>query len=81
MIHEIIALILLLGGGAFYWWTVSQPVTEVISRTTARYGVYFTQSDLDFVSAIINYMPLFLIIGGVIMVLVSVQRTRPVGYY
>jgi len=81
MIHEIIMLVLLLGGGAFYWWTASQPVTQVIDRVTSRYGIYFAQSDLDFVSAIINYVPLFLIIGGLIMVIVRVQRTRPVGYY
>lgn len=81
MIHEIIMLVLLLGGAGFYWWTAQQPVTETISRVTARYGAYFVQSDLDFISAIIYYMPLFIIIGGVIMVIVRVQRTSPEGYY
>jgi len=81
MIHEIIMLVLLLGGGAFYWWTATQPVTRIVESVSSRYGIYFAQSDLDFVSAIINYMPLFLIVGGLIMVMVRVQRTRPVGYY
>ena len=74
-------LILLLGGGAFYWWTASQPVTRIVDTLSSKYGGYFAQSDLDFVSAIINYMPLFLIVAGLIMVIVRVQRTRPVGYY
>ena len=81
MIHEIIMLVLLLGGAGFYWWTASQPVTEVIGRTTARYGDYFVQSDLDFISAIIYYMPLFIMVGAVIMIIVRVQRTRAEGYY
>jgi len=81
MIHEIIMLVLLLGGGAFYWWTVTQPVNQVIDTVTARYGIYFAQSDLNFISAIVNYVPLLLLVAGLIMVIVRVQRTRPVGYY
>ena len=81
MLDIIIGFISLIIGGGFIWWFISQTITKPGEILTSRYPSYYGSTEIAFIEAIKNNMLLFLLIGALIWLIVSAQRTSPAGHY
>ncbi len=81
MIFAIVEFIALLAVGGFLYYSLSGIALAYLESQVALYPAAFTVASITFTKAIINWLLLFMILGGVFGLIVWVQRTRPEGYY
>ncbi len=81
MIYILLNFILLVFIGGFFWWALSQPILNVMDHMTTLFPGAIPGSEIAFIDAIVNWMPLFLLIGGLVWVITSAIRRSPEGYY
>ena len=82
MLYIILGFILLIIGGGFIYWFISTSfISKIGTIMTSKFPKYYGTTELTFIEAIDRYMLLFLLIGALIWLITSAQRTHPVGHY
>ena len=81
MIYIFLTFFVLLFFCGFFWLVLRQPIEGVLDKLVLDFPGYYDPVHVTFVRAILYWVPFLVLIGGIIWVIVSSQRTTPGGYY
>lgn len=69
----------LLLGSTLYWWFMEQFLLEFVDTVTTSFPGAVTGAEYNFQVAFITYLPFFMFIGGIGMLIYDASRERVEG--
>lgn len=82
MLFALVEFILLMGFGGLLYYFMSGIVNDYLSTQVALYPSSFTAEAITFTRALMHWLLLIMLVGGLFSLFVWVQRRRtPEGWY
>lgn len=82
MLFVILEFVFLLGFGGLLYYFMSGIVNDYLSNQVALYPTAFTPEAITFTRALMHWLLLIMVVGGLFAIFVTVQRRRnPEGWY
>jgi len=72
---------IMIGAAAFFWWFESDVLTLFLNRVIGMNAAYIPVDDKIFMQAVIHWMPLFFLLGGLMFLIIFTEREPAQGYY
>lgn len=80
MIIAWLGFFLMIGAAGLFWWYQTEIITMFLDRIIGINAAYIPVDDKIFIEAVLHWMPLFFLIGGLMFLIVFTQKEEAIGY-
>lgn len=70
----------MIGAAGLFWWYQTEIITMFLDRIIGINAAYIPVDDKIFIEAVLHWMPLFFLIGGLMFLIVFTQKEEAIGY-